>query len=305
MSCENPSRRVDGFTLIELLVVMAIIGILAAILFPVFSSARESSRSTACLSNERQIGMASRLYMQDFEGAFFHHHEGWVLDDGTQLDALPQSVDACAGGGQGNSNAEKPWAIFIQPYCSGRQLMFCPSDDSSRSKRLATNLQDYNGGITDLGSECSAAPNGEQCIAETYKKTMWSYLLNSIFTHKSCRYAKEGVLTGFATDDAIATLDNPNVIMFSERNSRALDAADNDVFGNVSQDDYDTWAGEAALVRWGTGKYGEQGWIQHDRHRGGANYVYADGHAKFLRWGAARLDQYPDHKVRYPLGSNP
>lgn len=290
-----------AFTLIELLVVITIIAILAAILFPVFAQAREKARQTSCLSNEKQLGLAARMYMEDNDGALYHHHEGWVLDDGTQLDTLPDTTDGCVGGGQGNSNAEKPWAIFFQPYMKSRQLLFCPSDPEPRSRNQATTIQDYNGGITILGEECSTSPNGEQCVAEAEHTAMWSYLLNSVFTHKSCRYAKEGALSGFATDAVVASLQEPNLIMFSERNSTALDAADNTDFGYVPQDDYDTWAGEAALVRWGTGKYANQGWIKYDRHTGGANYVFADGHVKFLRWGGARLYQYPDHVVRYPL----
>ena len=238
----------NAFTLIELLVVIAIIAILAAILFPVFAQAREQARKTSCLSNEKQLGLGARMYMEDFDGALYHHHEQYVLDDGTQVPDLPSSVAGCTGGGGGNSNAEKPWAIFFQPYRKNRQMLFCPSDPASHSAKPATDIEGYNGGITDIGEECAAAPNGEQCIAERDHTAMWSYLLNSIFTHKSCRYAVEGVLSDFATDAVIGSLDNPNVIMFSERNSVALGAPDNSSFGYVPQDDYDTWPGEAVLV---------------------------------------------------------
>lgn len=54
----------------EILFVIAIIAVLAAILFPVFSRAREGGRRTQCISNMRQLGVATRTYMDDFDDRY-------------------------------------------------------------------------------------------------------------------------------------------------------------------------------------------------------------------------------------------
>jgi prepilin-type N-terminal cleavage/methylation domain-containing protein/prepilin-type processing-associated H-X9-DG protein len=77
----NPSNR--AFTLIELLVVIAIIAILAAILFPVFAQAKEAAKKTVCLSNEKQIGIANALYLNDFDDTY--PQCGQVLQNGDSI----------------------------------------------------------------------------------------------------------------------------------------------------------------------------------------------------------------------------
>src|SRR5271170_6209423 len=75
----NPSERrrpSGGFTLVELLVVIGIIALLISILLPALSKARRSAKTTACLSNIRQLVMGELQYMQDYGGRFSPYYDG-------------------------------------------------------------------------------------------------------------------------------------------------------------------------------------------------------------------------------------
>src|SRR5580700_2289087 len=89
-----------AFTLIELLVVIAIIAILASILFPVFAQARAQARKTTCLSNNKQVGLAMLMYVQDY-------------DEVLPLLFMPTSTYNAQ---DYIPNATRDWHNLIQPY---------------------------------------------------------------------------------------------------------------------------------------------------------------------------------------------
>lgn len=94
-----------AFTLIEMLVIIAIIAILPAILFPVFTQSREKARQSACLSGLRQVGLAFAQYVQDYD------------ETGTQIWYGPNST-----------NQRYFWMDALLPYVKSADFFSsCPS----------------------------------------------------------------------------------------------------------------------------------------------------------------------------------
>lgn len=119
-------RSSRAFTLIELLVVIAIIGILTAILFPVFAKARENARRSSCASNLKQVGIAWLMYAQDYDEMIMRFSTG--ADSASS--ATPSNKIYYWWGSYDGSTLRGTEGL-IQPYMKSDQVRVCPSFDPS------------------------------------------------------------------------------------------------------------------------------------------------------------------------------
>lgn len=129
------SKR-SAFTLIEMLVVIAIIGMLAAILFPVFARARENSRRSSCQSNLKQLGIGILQYTQDYDERYIPNTKTGSIADTPAIS----------------------WTVALLPYTKSREILRCASNATSY---LGGNA--FTGTANTLNYSYNAYMGGQAC----------------------------------------------------------------------------------------------------------------------------------------------
>jgi len=261
-----------GFTLIELLVVIAIIAILAAILFPVFAQAKEAAKKATCLSNEKQLATSLFLYAGDHEDTLCQ--TSWESD--------------------GSHPYQVHWTYLLQPYIKNWNIFTCPSDVEPVKP----------------GKPC---PNGVEDFGKLPMVCDWQAPAYSVIPNYNALPAHDwlpGPLTQFS--------DAANVILVTERRSR-LDKGNSigphkglsgfqpsqpcpgTSYRKVTQSEAETHLKNDTNDKFDIVR------VKWDRHSQGANYCYADGHARHAKLGRTLQPdsyQYGDQWYRSPAPWN-
>jgi prepilin-type processing-associated H-X9-DG protein len=254
----SPRWREDhlGFTLVELLIVLAFIALITAILFPVFARTREKARQGTCLSNLRQIAIASQMYAQNYDDTFLWNPSG----EGTPGDVVAEQISERTG--EQRRCADHPcasWAMLLQPYLKSWAVLRCPSFPADLSPDGRHDPSGYSGS---------------------------GYGINAVLLADDCQPRSVDSLRHSPSE--VALIGDSAVPWSGIWVERAPDAPWPDGWADaVSLLRLDQWSHEvpppdkmywgwqlalAPAAGWGPGL-----------HNGGSNFAFADGHAQFLR----------------------
>jgi prepilin-type N-terminal cleavage/methylation domain-containing protein/prepilin-type processing-associated H-X9-DG protein len=266
------SRRA-AFTVVEVLVVIAIIGILAALLFPLFSRARERTRQTTCFSNMKQIARGLTLYAHDYDQV---------------MPVLGSQVPAIHGG-----NGEIPYDRQLKPYVKSDEVFACPDDGVPRAnihftvwdgnyknKNLKRSYSICNAITTQdsIGLGRNLDPNTG---LDRHPLAQFEQPGGTLSFVES--WAAQPLLVEGVADNVLATLSGSMIVGCDTWKLAGRKKSGNDPIDDFAPCEHD--------YTYPT-KYPTRG------HFDMGNYAFVDGHVKSLSWPGVRANDFQIFKLR-------
>lgn len=276
MRPSEPAR--SGFTLVELLVVIGIIAVLIAILLPALSRARDAALSVQCLSNLRQLGSATQMYMSDYDGympicAYYYPGPGGVTD--------PKASHTLV--------MEQDWTTTLAPYLGRKDFVYNksgsrPVPDTSLSNKMPVYMCPLTGDAeVDRASNCWRAPRTYAISNFTSMLAAYSWRYTMV---KGSRWVGSEFLL-FADVNATCPDTSVGAATFTYYFGKFSDTS-MVAFRHAKRGDNNESTGS-----WTTGIG-----VQY-QPAGKANAVFLDGHAESLDWREfLRMDFSPTNAQR-------
>lgn len=250
---QKPSVRPGAFTLIELLVVIAIIAILAALLLPALAAAKSRAKAMQCLNDERQIQLATKLYVDDNSGKMIplwvqQGAPGWTSWNYDPLAFVVQAADFLWW----------PDSLRMGGYAPAVALFSCPS--------LTQPAASSGGGSVSTNYTLGIAMNYPEYGA-IYPAGTWPAPVYARCTENQVAAPSQSVI--FADGGAIADPAQPNADLWLEVPGRAC------VYFRVPSDTAGYPVGDSRSV---------------PRHGGRVNVAFFDGHVARIKNSSIRYD---------------
>jgi prepilin-type N-terminal cleavage/methylation domain-containing protein/prepilin-type processing-associated H-X9-DG protein len=261
-SMKTPRREADGFTLIELLVVVAVISILAALLLPALSQARQRAYTIECLGNLKQLELCVHLYVTDNNDYLVPNNSVASLSSlATTASTETKGVSWCLDGidGQGADTQLNPSNIvngLLFRYNSSVAIYHCPADKATLETPDGQLLPQLRWRSYNLSQSINGYPN---YVPPGVPGDFMDYWTNLPSWKKLAQIHNAGQASP-----------NPSgLFVFIDENE---DTIFDGQFGNVCN---------PPLPYYSPGQWWD---MPANRHNQGANLSFADGHAERWKW---------------------